>query len=211
MTIKAIMFDMDGVLIDAKEWHYDALNDALRLFGYHISHDEHLAVFDGLPTKSKLEILTRTRGLPRRLHGFINDYKQRRTMEMIYSRCRPLFHHQYALARLSREGYRMVVCSNSIRSTVQAMMERSVLIERLEFFLSNEDVAKPKPAPDIYLLGAERLGLAPQDCLIVEDNDHGIQAAIASGGHLLQVSSVFDVTYDRIRQRINQIEQEVEA
>lgn len=211
MTIKAIMFDMDGVLIDAKEWHYDALNDALRLFGYHISRDEHLAVFDGLPTKSKLEILTKTRGLPRRLHGFINNYKQRRTMEMIYSRCRPLFHHQYALARLSREGYRMVVCSNSIRGTVQAMMERSALIERLEFFLSNEDVAKPKPAPDIYLLGAERLGYEPQECLIVEDNDHGIQAAIASGGHLLQVSSVFDVTYDRIRQRINQIEQEVEA
>lgn len=211
MTIKAILFDMDGVLIDAKEWHYDALNDALRLFGYHISYDEHLAIFDGLPTKSKLEILTKTRGLPRRLHGFINSYKQRCTMEMIYSRCRPLFHHQYALARLRRDGYRIAVCSNSIRSTVQAMMERSDLIERLDFFLSNEDVIKPKPAPDIYLLGAERLGCAPQDCLIVEDNDHGIQAAIASGGHLLQVSSVFDVTYDRIRQRIDQIEQEVKA
>jgi HAD superfamily hydrolase (TIGR01509 family) len=207
MSIKAILFDMDGVLIEAKDWHFDALNDALGLFGQHISYDEHLAVFDGLPTRKKLEILTRTRGLSPRLHDFINHYKQRRTMEMIYTRCRPLFHHQYALARLNREGYGIAVCSNSIRSTVEAMMERSGLLERLDFFLSNEDVAKPKPAPDIYLLGAARFELAPSECLIVEDNEHGIEAANASGGHLLQVASVYDVTYARIRKRIEQIEQ----
>lgn len=207
MKIKAIMFDMDGVLIDAKDWHYDALNDALRLFGQYISYDEHLAVFDGLPTRKKLEILTKTRGISPKLHDFINQFKQRRTMEMIYSRCRPMFHHQYALARLKREGLGIAVCSNSIRSTVSAMMEQSALIEWLDFFLSNEDVDRPKPAPDLYLKGAEKLGYAPKDCLIVEDNDHCVQAAIASGGHLLQVASVFDVTYDRIRQRIDQIEQ----
>lgn len=208
MKIKAILFDMDGVLVDAKDWHYDALNDALGLFGQHISYDQHLAVFDGLPTKKKLEILTRTRGISPKLHDFINHYKQRRTMEMIYARCRPVFQHQYALARLKREGLGIAVCSNSIQSTVAAMMERSALLDQLDFFLSNEDVAKPKPAPDIYLKGAERFRLTPQECLIVEDNEHGIQAAIASGGHLLQVASVFDVTYDRIRQCIEQVERE---
>ncbi|STK74080.1 2-deoxyglucose-6-phosphatase [Escherichia coli] len=51
MTIKAILFDMDGVLIDAKEWHYEALNKALDLFGMKISRFDHLTTFDGLPTK----------------------------------------------------------------------------------------------------------------------------------------------------------------
>ena len=60
--IKAIIFDMDGVLIDAKEWHYEALNNALQLFGYKISREDHLATFDGLPTREKLRLLTEQDG-----------------------------------------------------------------------------------------------------------------------------------------------------
>jgi beta-phosphoglucomutase len=52
--IKAVVFDMDGVLIEAKDWHYEALNRALKLFGYEISRYEHLTTFDGLPTRRKL-------------------------------------------------------------------------------------------------------------------------------------------------------------
>jgi len=64
--IKAILFDMDGVLIEAKDWHYEALNMALDLFGMPISRDAHLSTFDGLPTKDKLNLLSKTRGFP---HG----------------------------------------------------------------------------------------------------------------------------------------------
>ena len=56
--IRAVIFDMDGVLIDAKEWHYNALNQSLSLFGYSISLEDHLTTYDGLPTKKKLEMLT---------------------------------------------------------------------------------------------------------------------------------------------------------
>jgi beta-phosphoglucomutase len=207
MKIKAILFDMDGVLIDAKDWHYESLNDALRLFGMEINYEEHLAIYDGLPTRKKLQILSRTRGLPEKLHEFINQYKQMRTIELVYTRCRPVFQHQYALSRLKSEGYAIAVCSNSIRSTVGAMMERAALDEYLNFYLSNEDVTKSKPDPEIYIAAAERLQLKPEECLIVEDNEHGIQAAIASGGHLLEVATVFDVTYDRIRRQITRAEQ----
>ena len=61
MTIKAVFFDMDGVLIDAKDWHYEALNQALRLFGMEISRQELLQKFDGLPTKVKLKTLSNVR------------------------------------------------------------------------------------------------------------------------------------------------------
>ncbi len=53
--IEVIIFDMDGVLIEAKEWHYDSLNKALKLFGFHISRHEHLTSYDGLPTKKSLK------------------------------------------------------------------------------------------------------------------------------------------------------------
>ena len=204
--IKAVLFDMDGVLIDAKEWHYETLNDALAVLGLNISRTEHLAVYDGLPTRKKLEMLSRTRGLSPKLHDFLNTLKQKMTYQVIVEKCRPVFHHEYALGRLKREGKRMVVCSNSVRSTVEAMMQQSNLLKYLDFFLSNQDVGKAKPDPEIYLTAIERLTLQPQDCLILEDNDHGIQAARASGAHVMVVGSVNDVTYDRIRSEIAAIE-----
>lgn len=204
--IRSILFDMDGVLIDAKDWHYEALNVALRLFGLEISRDEHLAVYDGLPTRRKLEILSRSRQLPRELHDFINKIKQRETLKLTVQRCQPLFHHQYALSKLKRDGYGIAVCSNSISATIQEMMERSALLPYLDFFLSNEDISRPKPDPEIYTTAMRRFGLDPQECLIIEDNEHGIQAARASGGHVMVVGTVNDVTYDRIKQEIARAE-----
>ena len=64
--IKAILFDMDGVLIEAKDWHYEALNEALKLFGCEISLYDHLITFDGLPTKDKLNMLTSVGKLPKK-------------------------------------------------------------------------------------------------------------------------------------------------
>jgi len=60
--IKAVIFDMDGVLIEAKDWHYEALNRALKVFGYAISRYDHLVTYDGLPTVMKLDMLTKEKG-----------------------------------------------------------------------------------------------------------------------------------------------------
>lgn len=204
--IKAVVFDMDGVLIDAKDWHYEALNRALSLFGLEISRYDHLVTYDGLPTKKKLQMLTLERGLSERLHNFINDMKQVYTMELIFTRCKPLFHHQYALSRLMHDGYRLAVCSNSVRRTVEVMMERSSLGEYAEFFLSNQDVSRPKPHPEMYQKAIAKLGLQPEECLVIEDNEHGIKAALASGAHLMKVDSVMDVTYQNIMSRIRLLE-----
>lgn len=206
MKIKAIIFDMDGVLIDAREWHYESLNRALSVFGSEISRYDHLVTFDGLPTKKKLEMLSLEGGLPLKLHGFINDLKQEYTWETVYCKCKPIFHHRYALSKLKNEGYALTVCSNSVRKTIELMMERSGLMPYLDFFLSNQDVTKGKPDPEIYIKAIEKLGLQPEECLIVEDNPNGIKAAIASGAHLLKVNNPDDVTYQRIIQIINEIE-----
>jgi HAD superfamily hydrolase (TIGR01509 family) len=203
--IKAILFDMDGVLIDAKDWHYEALNHALSLFGMEINRDAHLSVYDGLPTRKKLEILSRTRNLPAKLQDLISDLKQQHTVKLIYSLCKPIFSHRYALSRLRAEGYRIAVCSNSIRYTMDVMLDRADLLQFLEFYLSNEDVTRPKPDPEIYLTAMTRMGLSPDCCLVVEDNENGIKSAKASGAYVLEVGSTVDVTYDRISRTIAHI------
>lgn len=204
--IKAILFDMDGVLIEAKEWHYEALNRALNLFGMPISRFDHLNTFDGLPTRKKLEMLTLERGLPCELHDFINEMKQRYTMQIVHNECKPTFIHEFALSRLKTMGYRLAVCSNSVRNTIEIMMSKSGLGQYLDLMLSNEDVKNSKPDPEIYKKAIEHFKLRPDECLIVEDNENGIRAARASGAYLLVVKNTKDTNIENILRAIDGIE-----
>lgn len=200
--IKAVVFDMDGVLIDAREWHYEALNRALGLLGYEITRYEHLTTYDGLPTARKLRMLTVERGLPTELHGFINSLKQQYTLELVATRCKPVFHHQYALAQLKSAGYQLGVASNSVRRTVEEMMERSDLMRYLDVVVSNEDVARAKPDPEMYLAAMERLGVGAHETVVVEDNENGVKAATAAGANVMVVAGPDDVTLEAIRAHI---------
>lgn len=204
--IKAIVFDMDGVLIEAKDWHYEALNRALRLFGYEINRAAHLTTYDGLPTKRKLEILSLEENLPVELHGIINELKQLYTMEIVHTTCRPRFNHELALSRLKAEGYKLGVASNSIRDTVNAMLSKAHLIDYFDVILSNQDVTHSKPHPEIYQQAISKLNLTPEECLIVEDNENGIEAAKNAKAQVLVVKEVTDVTYENIKAYIQKIE-----
>lgn len=207
MTIKAVLFDMDGVLIEAKEWHYESLNRALDLFGMPISRHDHLTTFDGLPTRKKLEMLSVEDGLPRELHDFINSMKQQYTMDIVNTQCKPQFAQEFALSGLKARGYRMAVCSNSVRNSVVTMMKKARLEAYLDVMMSNEDVSRGKPDPEMYLKAMSLLGMAPHECLIVEDNENGIKAAKASGAHLLVVKEVSDTNLHNILGRIAEIDQ----
>ena len=204
--IKAVIFDMDGVLIDAKDWHYEALNRALNLFGFNISRYDHLVTFDGLPTRQKLQMLTREQCLPEPLHPLINELKQIYTMEIVHARCKPVFQHEYALSKLKSKGYKVAVASNSVRNSIEVMMRCSKLDPYLDTIVSNQDVKVGKPDPEIYLRSMDILGVKPEECLVVEDNEHGIAAARSAGAHLLVVRQTTDVTYDTIGGRIAQLE-----
>jgi len=207
--IKAVIFDMDGVLIEAKDWHYEALNKALKLFGMEISRYDHLVTYDGLPTKKKLEMLSSESGLPKELHKFINDMKQQYTMEIVYANCKPTFHHEYALSKLKNSGYKMAVCSNSIRNTIEIMMQKASLEQYFEFYVSNQDVKNGKPDPEMYNKAIKQLGLDPKECMIIEDNENGIKAAKASGAWVMEVDVVEDVNIHNIEQLIKMFEEKI--
>ena len=206
IKIKSIIFDMDGVLIDAKDWHYEALNKALKLFGMEISRRDHLVTYDGLPTNIKLKMISDEKGLPISLHNFIHEMKQRYTNDCIHTQCKPTFFHQYALNRLRSDGYMMAVCSNSISPTIELMLTKSDIKGYFDFFLSSDDVKKPKPNPEIYNMAIKKLNLKPDECLIIEDNVNGINAANDSGAHCMAIQDISQVNYTNIKNYITKLE-----
>ena len=204
--IDTVLFDMDGVLIDATEWHYDALNEALEIFGFEIGREEHLARFNGMTTRKKLEILSLEQGLPRELHEIISEVKQDRTLRIAARKCFPTAAHLILLSTLKNQGMKVGVVTNSIRMTTEFMLQYSGVAKFLDVLVTNEDVENPKPAPDGYLLAMKKLGSNPANTVVVEDGMHGIQAAKAAGARVVEVRDPGDVSLE-ILERITGVEQ----
>jgi beta-phosphoglucomutase len=203
--IKSIVFDMDGVLIDARDWHFDALNMALEVFGVSISPDQHLRDFDGLPTAVKLKKLSERGIIPFELHDIINATKQERTLRIAAQRCFPNPSHVAMLSYLKNQNFKLGLATNSIRRTTLAMLNYGGIQDFFDSILTNEDVAKPKPNDEIYTTSARILGHNVSETLVVEDNRIGIAAAKAAGCHVLEVRDPEDVHLDRILDKLGKI------
>ena len=198
--VKLVVFDLDGVLVDARELHYQAMNLALKSLGEEeISREEHLSTYDGLPTRKKLQLLTEKRGLPVEKHSELWKLKQERTLSLIGAMTHDA-DMRYLLSKLKSEGYKVYVASNSVKKTIKMMLLRRGLMEFVDEFFSNEDVKNPKPNPEIYLRCMIHAGVTPRETLIIEDSHVGRKAAIESGAHLCPVSDMHDVTGEKIEE-----------
>ncbi len=191
--IKAIIFDLDGVLVDATEWHFEALNQALNIFGFEISRVEHETTYNGLPTVKKLEKLTRDKGLPLGLHKTILEMKKRFTDEKVVLNCTPSYDKQLLLSNLKSVGFRLAACSNAQKYSVINMLTRSQIIEYFEEIMGNDEGFAPKPAPDMYLAMFKKLKVLPKETIVVEDSPHGIEAARMSGANVITVRGFEEV------------------
>lgn len=207
--IKLVIFDLDGVLVDARELHYEALNRALADFGFTISRDEHLSTYDGLPTTKKLELLTENKGLQKENYDLIWKRKQEFTSLIINEEMTYDERLRGILSKLKSQGYIICVASNSIRESVKMMLIRKGLLEYIDFFYSNQDVNKPKPSSEIYLKCMIKAGVNPDETVIVEDSHIGRKAAQSSGATLCAVRDVGDVTYDHIKKHIDKVDNNV--
>ncbi len=200
LKTKAIIFDLDGVLVDMPDGHYEALNRALRLFGVEIGKDEHYTHFNGLPTRKKLETLELQERLPGGLREFVNALKQRHTKELIPHYCPPNYSKMILLKQLKARGYKLACCSNSTKETLHLMLKSAHLFEFFDVIIGNDEVAHPKPHPEIYLTAFTRLNITPQEAIIVEDAPAGIAAAQASGAIVYKVRNTEDVHIDLFRE-----------
>jgi HAD superfamily hydrolase (TIGR01509 family) len=202
---KLIIFDLDGVLVEAKQIHYDTLNQSLKEVGeqYIITEAEHLSTYDGLKTNQKLDMLTKAKGLPKEVHEQVWNRKQHLTIEAISQ-----LQTNHVLVSVFKElrdrGYQLACCSNSIRRSVLVMLSKIGLIEYMDLILSNEDVKNSKPHPEMYWKAMSMMGVLPEETLIVEDSPHGLLAASRSRANVLRVDNPYDLTIEKITKKLNE-------
>ena len=200
--IKAILYDLDGVLVDATEWHYESLNIALKeVAGFIIERNEHISTFNGIPTKKKMEILNEQNRLSLNLFQEVWDKKQEKTKEVI-ERSASIDQNKIRLHD-NTKNMKKACITNSIRETAMLMLEKTGQLEFMDFVISNEDVTEPKPSPEGYNLAMKRLKLEPHECMIVEDAPKGIEAGKLSGANVYEVNGFYDVSLENILQKIN--------
>ena len=202
--IKLIIFDLDGVLVEAKNIHYEALNEALG-DKYAISWNEHLSTYDGLKTTQKLDMLSEKKGLPIDSHSDIWENKQQLTLDKLRA-LKPNVDLIQTMNLLVSEGYKIAVCSNSIRKTCLTVLSKLGIMEFMDLVISNEDVKNGKPHPEMYWKAISMMSCLPEETLIIEDSPYGLLAAARSKSHILRVKNTKETTYRNIDNKLKQIE-----
>ena len=202
---KLIIFDLDGVLVDTKEIHYDSLNEALVGFGeeYVISPEEHLSLYDGLKTSQKLGMLSERNGLPVEYHDEIWRLKQEITLKKIsYVAKSERFIKLFS--NLKEDDFKIACCSNSIRKSVITILSKLGILDYFDLIISNEDVKNSKPHPEMYWNAMSLFGVLPEETLIIEDSPPGLLAASRSRASVFRVNNPSDVTEEAIRTRLKE-------
>lgn len=192
--IKAVIFDLDGVLVDAVELHYQAFSRAINLFGFDVPPAIHGLNYNGLPTTVKLEMLSQISSLPRGLHSFINEMKQVYTQELLNQRIKPTLTQINLLKTLRERGMKLAVASNCTRTTVELVLEKLQIRSFFDIVLSKDDVSRSKPDPEIYLRCLRLLNLSEDEVLVVEDSRPGVIAAQKATSNVAVVKSPSEVT-----------------
>ena len=197
--IKVIIFDLDGVLVDTKLIHFEALNSALKKYNFEeISIEDHVKIFDGLPTIEKLKILQKTIKLPKKFFSKIQKFKQKITSEILKKKIKKN-NKIIKIMRNLHDKYKIVVATNAVSSTLNICLNKLGIEKYVDFKLSNEDINRPKPNPEIYLRIFVKFGIYPSEALIIEDSHYGREAAISSGAKLLPIKKIEELDLKKIR------------
>ena len=201
--IKVIIFDLDGVLVDTKLIHFEALNSALKKYNFEeISIDDHVKIFDGLPTIEKLKLLKKNKKIPKKFFSKIQKFKQKITSEILKRKIKKNNKIIKIMKNLHNK-YKIVVATNAVNSTLNICLNKLGIEKYVDFKLSNEDINEPKPNPEIYLRIFINFGIYPSEALIIEDSHYGREAAISSGAKLLPIKRIEDLNLKKIRLNLN--------
>jgi HAD superfamily hydrolase (TIGR01509 family) len=179
MSIDAVIFDMDGVLVDSEPVHFEATRRLMldRGIVYTPADDEN---FFGCTDREVFRQLRARHQLAAHEDDLAREWIDR-VVALLPGRIAPMRGVPGVLGRLGRSGFRLALASSSSPAVIQATIDGLGLVGSFEATVSGRDVTMGKPAPDIFLEAARRLGVPPGDCVIVEDSYNGLCAALAAG------------------------------
>jgi beta-phosphoglucomutase len=201
MDIKLVIFDLDGVLVDACNWHRAALNSALiKISNTEIKPEEHYSTFNGIPTKKKLQILVEQGRVKKEDQEKIFHEKQKSTIEIIEKSALVRKEKIDLINKLKSKHIKAACFTNSIRETANLMLEKTGVLSLFDKILTNQDVESPKPDPEGYIRIMEYFNCDPINTMIVEDSPKGMQAARASKANVIMVKNPDQVNLSLMEQ-----------
>jgi len=182
---QAVIFDMDGVLTDSEPLYQQGLNEVLADFGMHMSEEEHNKLM-GATVKATWDAIFAQHSPPASYEECVARYD--RVMVRLLSQPRePLPGVRETLAELKRRDIPFALASSSWPNWIDALLQSTKLQGFFDITISSTAVENGKPAPDIFLHTAERLGVEPERCIVVEDSRSGVTAGKAAGMYVIQM------------------------
>lgn len=182
MSLKAIIFDLDGVLVNTSRYHYLAWKRLANELGFDLSEKQNEQL-KGISRQASLNILLSIghlsmsdiarRRLAERKNVWFNEFIQAMTPDELFSGVRPL------ITQLRQHGLRISLASSS--KNARTVLQQLAIEDLFEVVVDGHMIIQTKPAPEIFLLAARLLTLSPEECLVVEDAVSGVQAARAAG------------------------------
>ena len=186
MTIRGLIFDCDGTLADTMPLHWRAWNQVTSHHGIHFPEDRFYSL-GGVPSRDILELLRDEQRLP------IDPIAVAKEKELVYldlmHQVGPV-HEVVTIAREHHGKLPMAVASGGIKPIIEKVLVHLGIREYFSAIVTSEDVTRQKPAPDIFLEAARRIGVAPQFCRAYEDTDLGMQAIRSAGMDAIDVRKI---------------------
>ena len=199
-SISCVVFDLNGSLFDAAEWHFDSLNLALQEhLKIDISHTNHRTKFFGMRTAAKLDLLN----IPLALREEICKTKRRHMQSLVESKLRPNRDKICMLESLKEMNIYTACITNSSKDTAVDVLKKLWLIDLLDTVVTSDYLDQPKPNPEGYLLAMDSLGVEPESVLAFEDDHIGIEAAQAAKVRkAVLIESTCDVNFDYVKKHL---------
>jgi beta-phosphoglucomutase len=178
---KAVVFDFDGVIVRSEPLHYRTFCEALAPLGIRIEKGRWYRDFAGTGSHNIISRLLRENGVEADLEALVRQRKELFARRVDEGGLRPNPGLRAFLRRIRARGIRTAIASGGHRDNIRHILSKIGLDNHFDAIVGGEEAENRKPHPEIFLLAAKRLGLAPQDCVAVEDSIPGSEAAAAAG------------------------------
>lgn len=194
--IKGIIFDHDGTLVKSEHEHYKIWRSIVQEYGHDLSEEVYIASYSGVPTVQNAELLINSFGLPLTVEALCERKKQDMAAFLATGSFETMPYAKEILARCQALGLKQAIASGSKRAEIDHSRAAHNYDAYCEAFVTYEDVAQSKPAPDAYILAARLLGLEINECIAVEDSFSGVTSAKAANMYCIAIPNAYSAKQD---------------